>query len=137
MEIQPYLFFEGRCEEAATYYRDALGAEISMLLRYKESPEPPPPDMLPPNSGHKIMHCTLRIGDTTVMASDGVCTGQPAFKGFSLSLNLTNRKQAEQYFTALADGGKVDMPLENTFWAPLFGMVTDRFGVQWMINVSE
>jgi PhnB protein len=137
METQPYLFFEGRCEEAAAYYHDALGAEISMLMRYKESPEPPPPGIVPPGSENKIMHCTLRIGDTTIMASDGLCSGQPSFKGFSLSLNLADETLAERYFDALADGGNVDMPMEKTFWAPRFGMVSDRFGVQWMINVTE
>jgi len=133
MYIQPYLFFNGYCEEALEYYRSALGAEIVMLMRVKEAPEPPPPGMLPPGSENKILHVTFRIGDSEVMASDGRCTGQLNFQGFSLSLT-TSREKTDSMFAALADEGKVDMPLGKTFWSPRFGMVTDRFGVQWMIN---
>jgi PhnB protein len=136
MHIQAYLNFDGRCEEAVEYYRNALGAEIVMLMRMKDSPEPPPPDMVPPGSDNKIMHTTLRIGDTEVMASDGHCAGKTEFKGFSLSLSVSSDK-AEPIFAALADGGRVDMPLAKTFWSPRFGMVTDRFGVQWMVNVES
>jgi PhnB protein len=106
-----------------------------MLMRYKESPEPPPPGKLPPGSENKVMHANLRIGDATVMASDGLSGGQPRFQGFSLSLTVPDERRAEQYFAALADGGQVQMPLTKTFWSPRFGMVTDRFGVAWMINV--
>lgn len=133
MQIEPYLFFEGRCEEALDFYRSALGAEVTMLMRYKESPEPPPPDMVPPGSGDKIMHCSFRIGDATVMASDGNCTGKPSFNGFSLSLSVPNDAAAERMFAALADGGQVRMPLGKTFFASRFGMVADRFGVPWMV----
>ncbi|MGH8461954.1 MAG: VOC family protein [Stenotrophobium sp.] len=135
MQIQPYLFFNGRCEEAIEFYKKALGAEVVMLMRNKESPEAPPPGMLPPGSENKVMHASVRIGDAEFMASDGHCSGQPDFKGFSLSLTFPDATRAKQAFTALADKGKVDMPLGKTFWSPCFGMLTDRFGLQWMITV--
>jgi len=137
MQVQPYLFFEGRCEEAVEFYRRALGAEVTMLMRYKDSPDPPPPDMVAPGSDDKVMHTSFRIGNTTVMASDGRCGGRPSFQGVSLSLTVPNETEAERRFTALADGGQVQMPLTKTFWSPCFGMVTDRFGVSWMIGVAH
>jgi PhnB protein len=132
--IQTYLMFEGRCEEAIEFYKRALGAEVQMLMRYKDSPEPPPGCDSPQN-GEKVMHAELRVGDTLLMASDGRCSGSPAFQGFSLSIPATDVAEAEQYFAALADGGQVIMPLAKTFWSPAFGMLTDRFGVPWMVNV--
>ena len=137
MQVEAYLFFEGRCEEAVEFYRGALGAEVTYLMRFKESPEPPPPDRVPPDSENKVMHANLRIGDTVIMVSDGSCSGQPTFKGFSMSLTPASALEADRFFEALADGGKVDMPLAKTFWSPRFGMVTDRFGVSWMINMME
>lgn len=136
MEIQPYLMFDGRCEEAVEFYRSRLGAKVEMLMRFKESPDPPPPGMLPPGSENKVMHSSLRIGDTIVMASDGRCAGQPSFQGFSLSISVPSEADAERIFAALADGGQVQMPLAKTFWSPRFGMVADRFGVSWMVNVT-
>ncbi len=136
MQVQAYLFFEGRCEEALEFYRSALGAEVTMLMRYKESPEPCDPGMLPPDAGDKVMHSSFRIGDTTVMASDGRCSGQPGFQGFSLSISAADGAEAERIFTALADGGQVQMPLTRTFFATHFGMVADRFGVLWMVIVE-
>lgn len=135
MQIQPYLFFDGRCEEAIEFYRKALGAEVEMLMRYKDSPEPPPPGMVPPGSENKVMHAALRIGDSTVMASDGNCGQQPHFDGFSLSLAAPDEAKAKRLFEALADGGQVRMPLGKTFFSPCFGMVADRFGVGWMVIV--
>ena len=135
MPIEPYLMFNGRCEEAIEFYKKALGAEVSMLMRYKESPEPPPPGMVPPGWENKIMHTTLRIGDANVMASDG-CSEGLNFHGFSLALSLANQAEAERAFTALSDGGNVQMPLGKTFWSPCFGMVADRFGVGWMVTVA-
>lgn len=132
MQLETYLFFEGRCEEALEFYRGTLGAEVTALMRFKESPDP---GMCEPGAEDKIMHANLRIGDTTLMASDGGCTGQQAFQGFSLSLALTDEAEARRLFAALADGGQVQMALTRTFWSPLFGMVADRFGVSWMINV--
>jgi PhnB protein len=136
MQVTPYLFFDGRCEEAIEFYKKALGAEVGMMMRLKESPDPPPPGMMPPGSENKIMHATLRIGDTTVMVSDGHAKGQPKFEGFSLSLNAKNETEAERLFAALADGGQVRMPLTKTFFSPSFGMVADKFGMGWMIIVE-
>lgn len=134
MQVQPYLFFDGRCEEAVEFYRKALGAQVDMLMRYSESPEPAPPGMVPPGSENKVMHASFRIGDTTVMASDDPAD-KPSFKGFSLSLSVSKEAEADRFFNALADGGKVQMPLTKTFWSPRFGMLTDRYGVGWMVNV--
>ena len=136
MRIEPYLFFNGRCEEAVEFYKKALGAEVLMLMRFNESPEPHPPGMIPPGSENKIMHVSLRVGDTTVMASDGRCTGRSDFQGFSLSITAADEADADRKFAALADGGQVQMPLAKTFWSPRFGMVADRFGVGWMVTVA-
>ena len=135
MLVQPYLFFDGRAEEAIEFYRSALGAEVESLMRYKESPEPPPPGMVPPGSDNKIMHASFRIGDTTVMASDGNCKGKPTFQGFSLSLTVADEAAADRAFAALGKGGQVQTPLAKTFFSPRFGMVADRFGVSWMVYV--
>jgi PhnB protein len=135
MHVEPYLFFNGRCEEAVEFYRRALGAKVEMLMRFKESPEAPPPGTIPPGSENKVMHASLRIGETTVMVSDGDCSGTPGFQGFSLSIAPPDAATADRLFNALADGGRVQMPLGKTFWSPRFGMVADRFGVSWMINV--
>jgi PhnB protein len=136
MQVQPYLFFDGRCEEAVEFYRRALGAEVTMLLRFKDSPDPPSPGMVPLGSEDKIMHANLRLGETTVMASDGHCQGRPSFQGFALSLTVADEAEAGRVFAVLADGGRVQMPLAKTFWSPRFGMVADRFGVLWMINAA-
>lgn len=135
MFVQTYLFFDGRCEEALGFYQQALGAELQMLMRNEDSPQPPPPGSLPAGSEKKVLHATLRIGDSLVMASDGVNGGQENFKGFSLSLSMDDEAGAQRVFAALADGGRVDMPLSPTFWSPCFGMLTDRFGVGWMIGL--
>ncbi len=131
--VQPYLFFEGRCEEALEFYRTALGAEVTMLMRYQESPDP---TMCQPGAGDKVMHSSFRVGESTLMASDGRCTGKANFEGFSLSLTLTTEADADRYFTALSKGGQVHMPLTKTFSSPRFGMVADQFGVSWMISVT-
>jgi PhnB protein len=136
MQIQPYLFFDGRCEEAIAFYRKTLGAEVQMLMRYKESPDPVPAGMLPPGSENKVMHASLQIGETVVMASDGHCSGKTNFHGFSLSITVPSAADAERVFAALADGGKVTMPLGKTFWSPCFGMLADRFGVGWMVSAA-
>jgi PhnB protein len=137
MQVQPYLFFNGRCEEALDFYRTAVGAEVSMLMRYKDSPEPPAPGMIPPGSEDKVMHASVRIGGSQVLASDGHCAGQPNFQGFSLSLTVADAAEAERAFAALSDGGKVGMPLAQTFFSPRFGMLTDRFGLAWMVYVAQ
>jgi PhnB protein len=138
MQIQPYLFFDGRCEDAIEFYKNALGAEVIMLMRFKDNPEPPGPDDAckpAPGTEDKVMHASFRIGDSTVLASDGHCTGQPSFQGFSLSLTAATEAEAEQQFNALASG-EVQMPLGKTFYSPSFGMVADKFGVSWMIYVE-
>lgn len=133
--IQPYLMFGGRCEEALDFYRSALGAEVDLLIRYQDSPEPPPPGMLPTGFENKIMHTSFRIGDNILMASDGCEEGQQ-FSGFSLSIQVATEIEADRFFTALSDGGQIQMPLSKTFWSPQFGMLIDRFGIHWMINVA-
>ncbi len=132
--VQPYLFFGGNCEEALSFYKTALGAEIGMLMRYDESPDPLPPDMLAPGFEKKIMHADFTIGASRIMASDG-CGDGIHFGGFSLSLAVATEAEAGQFFAALSDGGKVTMPLGRTFWSPRFGMLEDKFGVGWMVNV--
>ena len=136
MQVEAYLFFSGDCEKAVEFYKRALSAEVEMLMRYKESPEPAPPGMVPPGSEDKVMHTSFRVGDTVVMASDGMCQGKPNFQGFSLSLSPKTEAEADKLFNALSDGGQVQMPLTKTFFSPRFGMVADRFGVSWMVVVA-
>lgn len=137
MLVQPYLMFNGRCQEAVDLYRAVLGAEVEMLLRFSESPDPPPPGMVPPDWGDKIMHCCLKIGDTRVMASDG-CGGESGeFKNVSLSASVADAAEADRVFVALSAGGKVTMPLGKTFFSPRFGMLVDRFGLAWMVIVPQ
>ena len=133
--IQPYLFFGGRCQEALDFYATAIGARIDLVMLHKDSPEAPPPGMLPPGFENKVMHATFRVGSTTLMASDG-CGEGDTFAGFSLSLALPSEADARRAFDALAAGGKVSMPLTRTFWSPCFGMLTDRFGMGWMVTVE-
>jgi PhnB protein len=136
MPVTPYLFFDGRCEEALEFYKKALGAEVEMMMRFKESPEAPPPDKVAPGSANKIMHASVRINGAPVMASDGCAQGKPKFEGFSLSVNAKDETEADRMFAALAEGGQVQMPLGKTFFAKRFGMVADRFGVGWMVIVE-
>ena len=133
MQVQPYLFFDGRAEEAINFYRSKLGAQVEMLMRFKESPDQ---SHVPPGGADKVMHSCLKIGDTAVMASDGHCQNKPSFQGFSLSLTARDEADAKRLFTALSDGGQVQMPLAKTFFSPAFGMVADRFGVSWMVVVQ-
>lgn len=133
--VQPYLFFGGRCEEALEFYKTALGAEVGLLMRFREAREPLPPGMTPGNWENKIMHAEFRVGATVVMASDG-CDPESGFGGFSLSLAVASEAAADSAFAALADGGTISTPLGKTFWSPRFGMLTDRFGVGWMVGVT-
>ena len=135
--VQAYLFFNGTCEQALEFYKKAIGAEVQFTMRYKESPEPPPPGMHPPGSENKIMHACFKIGDTRVYASDGRCSGQPNFQGFSLSIGVADERQADKLFAGLKEGGEVVLPLTKTFFSPRFGMVKDRFGVSWMVIVPQ
>jgi PhnB protein len=133
MQVQPYLFFEGRCEEALEFYRGALGAEVLALMRSKDSPDPL---MRVPGGDDKVIHAMVRIGETTFLASDGRCQGPASFQGFALSLTVPGEAEAERRFAALREGGQVLMPLTKTFFSPSFGMVADRFGVSWMVYVT-
>lgn len=130
--VQPYLFFGGRCQEALDFYQGALGAHVDMVMRFDESPDPVPEGMLPPGFEKKVMHSAFRIGGSTIMASDG-SSEDSGFKGFSLALTAPTPAEAERLFASLADGGQVQMALARTFWSPLYGMLTDRFGVAWMV----
>jgi PhnB protein len=133
LNVQPYLFFEGRCEEAVDFYRRALGAEVLGLMRSKDSPDP---EMAIPGGEDKIIHAIFRVGETTILASDGRCQGPATFHGFALSITTPGAAENQRLFAALADGGHVMMPLMQTFFSPSFGMVTDRFGVSWMLYVA-
>jgi PhnB protein len=137
MQVQPYLNFNGRCEEAIEFYKSAVGAEVTMLMRFKDCPDPQEKTKIEPGAGEKVMHARLRIGDSTVMASDGRCLGRTNFEGISLSLSVANDAEADRMFTALAKGGTVMMPLAKTFFSSRFGMAADRFGVTWMIIVES
>lgn len=132
MQIQTYLFFDGCCEEAINFYCNALDAKVDFMMRFSDGP----PDQCPPGAENKIMHATLIIGESAVMASDGPSENNPEFKGFSLSISTDDEQEAKDKFAALAEEGEITMPLEPTFWAPLFGMVTDKFGMSWMVNLN-
>jgi PhnB protein len=136
MQIQPYLFFEGRAEEAIEFYKKALGAKVEVVMRYKDSPEAPRPGMLPAGSENKVMHSAFKVGESTVMASDGMCSGKPNFDGVTLSLNPASEAEAKRLFGALSEGGRVNQPLTKMFFSPAFGMLHDRFGVPWMVVVN-
>ena len=136
MQVHPYLCFEVRCEEAFEFYRAALGAEKLMLMRFKDSPEPHQPGMVAPGTENKVMHMRFRVGDSTILASDGRCGGKPNLQGVWLSLTVRNEAEAERAFVALGNGGQVQMPMAKTFFSPRFGMVADRFGVSWMVYVA-
>jgi PhnB protein len=130
MQVQPYLNFDGRCDEALEFYKNAVGAEVQMLMRFKDAPDQ---SMVKPGSAEKVMHSTLKIGESMVLASDGQCGGHPDFKGVALALTAKAPDAAEKYFNALAEGGQVTMPMAQTFFASRFGMLTDKFGVGWMV----
>ena len=133
LQIQPYLCFEGCCDEALEFYRKSLGAQVGMLMRSKDSPDPAG---CPGGAGDKVMHVCFRVSATTILASDGRCSAKPNFQGITLSLTLKDVAEAERLFSALGDGGQVQMPFARTFFSPGFGMVADRFDVPWMIYVQ-
>jgi PhnB protein len=133
MHVQPYLFFDGRCEEAVAFYKNAIGAQVEMLMRWKDSPDK---SMCTPDNADKVMHAQFKVGETTVMASDGRNTGHPDFQGFALTINVKDEAEVDKLFNALVDGGKITMPLTKTFFSPRFGMLVDKFGVNWMVIVA-
>jgi PhnB protein len=130
MKVQPYLMFEGRCEEAYAFYRDVLGAEAKVIMRFKDAPDQ---SVISPGSENKIMHMDFGIGDDVILASDGRCSGEPGFQGFSLTLSVADEAESQKIFDALGEGGSVRMPLGKTFFSPSFGMLADKFGVGWII----
>ena len=134
MQIQPYLFFDGRCDDALEFYKKAVGAEVDMLMRFKDAPDQ---SMISPGSKDKVMHAQFEVGDTKVLVSDGRNTGAPKFDGFALAISANSEAEADRMFAALAEGGQVTMPLAKTFFSPRFGMLADKFGVHWMILVAQ
>jgi len=130
MQVQPYVFFEGRAEEAIDFYVKAIGAERKAVMHYSESPDP---THAPPGSAGKVMHGEFRVGETVVMCSDGMCSGNAVFKGFALTLSARDTDEANRFFNALGEGGQVQMALSPTFFSAAFGMVHDKFGVMWMV----
>lgn len=142
MKVEPYLMFEGRCQEALDFYRSALGAKVGTLMRYKDNPEPAAASGCADGSGpgptpEMVMHAEFSVGETTLMASDGMGSGKASFQGISLALSPASEAEAQRLFDALANGGQVQMPLTKTFFSPAFGMVADRFGVPWMVVAPE
>ena len=143
MKVQSYLSFEGRCDEALGFYKKALGAEVTQLMRYKEAPAGAPSENgeagcaggMP--DAEKVMHAVFRIGETELMASDGRCSGQPKFEGVMLALTANTDTEVVKWFNALAKGGQVMQPLMPTFFTSNFGMLTDRFGVGWLLVVAQ
>lgn len=133
MQVQSYLNFDGRCEEALEFYKKSVGATVNCMMRFSESPEPCDPNMVPPGSEHKVMHASFTVGETELMASDCNSQGQPKFQGVSLALTASSVAESERLFAALGDGGQVQMPMTKTFFSPSFGMVADKFGVSWMV----
>ena len=134
MNLQPYVFFDGRCDEALEFYKSALGAKVDTLMRFKDAPDQ---SMISPGSAEKVMHAQIRIGDTTVLLSDGRNQGRPNFQGFALTITAANEAEADKVFGALAAGGAVTMPMAKTFFSPRFGMLTDKFGVGWMVLAAR
>jgi len=138
MEVQSYLIFNGRCEEAINFYKKSLGAKVEMMMRFKENPDKDKNPNCMPADDNKIMHAAFKVGDTMVMGSDGMAAGgKPEFKGFSLTVSAKDEAEAEKTFAALSDGGKVEMPLTKTFFSSKFGMLNDKFGIGWMVIVAQ
>jgi PhnB protein len=134
MQVQPYLFFDGRCDEALEFYKKAIDAKVDMMMRFKDAPDQ---SMISPGSHDKVMHAAVHIGETQILMSDGRCLGKPNFQGFALTITAPDAAEGERRFNALAEGGQVQMPLAETFFASRFGMVADKFGVGWMILVEK
>ncbi|MCI2807325.1 VOC family protein [Eoetvoesiella caeni] len=137
MQVFSYLFLDGKADQAIEFYRQAIGAKVEALMRFKESPEPPPQREGQPDNSEKVMHASLKIGDTTLFLSDGECAGKAKFEGFGLALTTRDEIEAKKMFSALSEGGQVRMPLAKTFFSPSFGMVADRFGVLWMVMAES
>jgi len=137
MNVEPYVFFDGKCEEALAFYKDAVNAQVEAVLHFKDHPDAGKPGIVPPGADNKVMHSVFKVGDTKIMASDGQCHGKPSFQGFALTINAASDAEAERVFGALAKGGQVTMPLTETFFASRFGMLADKFGVNWMVLTEK
>jgi len=137
MQTQIYLFFDGRTEEALDFYKKTLGIEVGMMMRFKDAPGPQDPNCAPPSHPNAVMHSSFKLGGQNIMASDGHVGGKPDFKGFALSLAVKTEAEADKLFAALSAGGQVTQPLIQTFFSPKFGMLVDKFGVNWMVLVSR
>ena len=135
MKVQAYISFGGRCEEALEFYKKSVGAEVTSLMRWKESPDAAMKP--PPGFEEKIMNTAFRIGETQLMADDGMSSRQTEIKGMSLVIEVADDAEAKRVFTALGEGGTVTMPLMKTFWTSSFGVLNDKFGVPWMVNVQD
>jgi PhnB protein len=134
MQVQPYLFFDGRCDEALEFYKNAVGAKVDMLMRFKDAPDP---TQCKPGSENKVMHASVQIGDTMVLASDGRNSGQPKFEGFALTISADSEAETDRVFNALGEGGQITQPLTKTFFSPRFGMLADKFGVHWIVLTAQ
>ena len=134
MKVQPYVFFDGKCDEALQFYQRALGAKVNALMRFSEAPDQ---SQVKPESKNKVMHAAFQVGETEILASDGYCLGAPAFQGFALTIHAADSAEALKLFTAIAEGGKIQMPLDKTFFAASFGMAVDKFGVNWMVIAEK
>jgi PhnB protein len=134
MHVQPYLDFNGRCHEALEFYKKAVGAEVAVLMRWKDNPDK---SMCTAENADKVMHSQFQIGDSTIMASDGRCAGKPNFHGIALTISAPTEAEVDKLFNGLAEGGQVTMPLGKTFFSPKFGMLADKFGVGWMVLVAN
>lgn len=133
-QIAPYIFFEGRCDEAAAFYAEALGAKVTARFTYGDSPDKA---SIEPGTEGKVMHMNIQIGDTQIMASDGRNSGKPDFRGLSLTITTPSEDEAKRIFAALSEKGDVQMPMTPTFFSPAFGMVADKFGLSWMVIVEK
>lgn len=138
MKLNLYLMFNGQCEAAFKFYEQCLGGKIAAMMTYGETPkESPMAEQVSPGLQDKIMHVHLTVDDWELMGSDSPSEYYEEPKGFSVSLNIDNLVEAERIFHTLAENGKVQMPLQQTFWTDGFGMLVDRFGTPWMINCGQ
>jgi PhnB protein len=137
MQVTPYLYFNGRCEEALSFYQQTIGARVECQMRFSDCPGELDPNMVPPGTEHRIMHAAFKLGETTIFAADGCASAEMKPAGFGLSLQTPDVAEAEQLFNALAWEGEVRMAMTKTFFSPSFGIVVDKFGVNWLIYVPQ
>jgi len=133
MNVQTYLFFDGRCEEAIEFYKAVFGADLLYSMRFREGP----PNLVTAENEEKIFHATMRFGETVINLSDDLKQERGSFGGFAILAHLDNDASAEEAFESLQEGGRVGMPIQEVFWASRYGIVTDRFGVTWKIQAGQ